>query len=72
TLPDVSCEYLLKFCVEFNGGVGIPNLKLIFPYQNNSNFVFLGEVTFLNDPINPCDPPEMITMQETPQTPTIG
>ena len=39
TLPDESCEYLLKFCVEFNGGVGIPYLKLIFPYQNNSNFV---------------------------------
>ena len=72
TLPDVSCEYLLKFCVEFNGAVGSPNLKLIFPYQNNSNFVFLGEVTLLNDPINPCHPPEIITMQETPQTPTIG
>ena len=28
TLPDVSCKYLLKFCVEFNGGVGSPNFKL--------------------------------------------
>ena len=71
TLPDISCEHLLKFCVEFSGGVGSPNFKLIFPYQNNSDFVFLGEVTFLNDPIN-CDPPELITMRIPPQTPTIG
>ena len=72
SLPDISCEYLLKFCVEFDRGVGVPNLKLIFPYQNNSDFVFLGEVTFLNDPVNQCDPPELITMQVPPQTPTIG
>ena len=25
-LPNVSCEYLLKFCVRFNGGVAAPNL----------------------------------------------
>ena len=73
TLPDKSCEYLLKFCVRFNGGVGAPNLKLMFPNQNNSDFVFLGEVTFLNDPNNnQCNPPELITVQVPPQTLTIG
>ena len=35
--------------MEFNGGVGSPNFKLMFPYQSNSDFVFLVEVTFLNE-----------------------
>ena len=66
TLPNVSCEYLLKFCVEFNMGVGIPNLKLTFPYQTDSDFEFLGEVTFtiLN---SPCDPPQLITVRVLPE-----
>ena len=73
TISQASCDHLLKFCVEL-GGAGIPNLNLVFPYQSNSDYVFLGEVTFLNDPTinNQCDPPELITMQVTPQTPTIG
>ena len=64
TLPDVSCEYLFKFCVRFNGGVSAPNFKFTFPYQNNSNFAFLGEVTFINVPIqnSQCDPPQLITI----------
>ena len=63
TLPDVSCEYLLKFCVEFNTGVSAPNLRLVFPHQNDSDFIFLGEVTFINVPVpnSPCDPPQLIT-----------
>ena len=73
-LPNVSCEYLLKFCMEFNMGVATPNLKLMFPYQNNSNFVFLGEVTFINIPIqnSPCDPPQLITMRVSPLSSTEG
>ena len=72
TLSEVSCEYLWKVCVRFNGGISIPNFNLVFPYQSNSNFVFLGEVTFLNDPINfQCSPPELVTVT-TPQPLTIG
>ena len=70
TISQVSCDHLLKFCVEL-GGASVPYLNLVFPYQNNSDFVFLGEVTFLNDPVNnQCDPPELITMQVIPQPST--
>ena len=70
SLPDTSCDYLWNFCVPFGGGVGVPNFNLVFPYQNSSNFVFLGEVTFVDDPINDqCSPPELIT---TGQPPTIS
>ena len=69
TLSEESCEYLLRFCVPFNQGIGNPNLNLVFPYQNNSNFVFLGEITFLDDP-NPCDQPILITSRIAPQTST--
>ena len=74
TLPDMSCEYLWTFCVQFNGGVGFPNINLVFPYQNNSDFVSLGEVTFLNDPdpTSLCGPPKPITMRVTPQTSSTG
>ena len=73
-LPNVSCEHLLKFCVEFNTGVSIPNLILMFSYQNNSNFVFLGEVIFINIPVqnSPCDPPQRITMRIPPQSSNEG
>ena len=70
TLSDMSCEYLWKVCVQFSGGTGAPNFNLVFPYQNNSDFVFLGEVTFLNDldPTSLCGPPELISTQVTPTT----
>ena len=58
--------------MRFSGGVATPNFNLVFPYQNNSDLVFLDEVTFLNNPTNPqCDPPEQITMRVTPPS-TIG
>ena len=70
-LPNISCEYLWKFCVQFTAST--PYLNLVFPYQDNSSFVFLGEVTFLNDLNNPqCGPPEMITMTITPEPSTGG
>ena len=63
-LPDVSCEYLLKFCVQFSSSTGTSYFNFVFPHQNNSNSVFLGEITFMNDPNNHlCGPPELITMQ---------
>ena len=68
TLSEVSCEYLWRFCIAF--GVSVPNINLVFPYQNNSDFVFLGEVTFLSDPdpMSLCGAPELITMRVTPTT----
>ena len=62
-LLNISCEYLLKFCVQFSASAGNPYFNLVFPYQNNSDFVFLGEVAFLNDPDNrQCGPPELILL----------
>ena len=63
-LLNTSCDHLIRFCVEFSGGVSVPYFNLEFPYQTNSNssFVFLGEVTFLRNAAEPCGPPELITM----------
>ena len=68
SLLNMSCDHLIKFCVDFNSGVSSPYFNLEFPYQMNSNseFVFLGEVTFLSDSID-CGPPELITMPATLQ-----
>ena len=62
-LLKTSCDYLFKFCVELAGGVMVRYLNVEFPFQNNSDFVFLGEVTFLNvlDPNEACGEPELIT-----------
>ena len=65
SLLRTSCDHLIKFCVEFNRAVSVSFFDLEFPYQNNSDFVFLGEVTFLNGGAEPCDPPELITMPVT-------
>ena len=69
TLSEESCEYLLKFCVPFSGATSIPNFNLVFPYQNNSHLVFLGEITLMDD-TSPCDQPELITSRIAPQTST--
>ena len=42
-----------------------PLFDLEFPYQNDSDFVFLAEVMFLNGGAEPCDPPKLITMPVT-------
>ena len=65
SLPSTSCDHLIKFCVELAGAVSTPFFNLQFPYQNNSNLVFLGEVTFLDGGADPCNPPELITMPVT-------
>ena len=69
SLLSTSCDHLIKFCVEFTGGISLRYFNLEFPYQTNSNssFVFLGEVTFLNGGAEPCDLPELITMPVTLQ-----
>ena len=71
TLTDTSCNHLIKFCVEFTSGTGLQFLILEFPYQTNSNWVFLGEVTFLDGGSSACDPPELIDFT-TPPPPTTG
>ena len=66
TLLQTSCDYLLKFCVPLSGGLHSRYFNLEFPYQNNSDFVFLGEVTFLNVVTGEsCGQPELITSTVT-------
>ena len=55
SLRATSCNHLLKFCVKFSA-TGSQFYSLQFPYLESSNYVFLGEVTFLNAPGEPCDP----------------
>ena len=63
-LSEVSCSHLIKFCVELRGASSVPAYDLEFPFQVNSSFIFIGEVTFLNGGIEPCDEPELITLPE--------
>ena len=62
SLTNTSCDYLLNFCVDFPIAQ-VTHYNIIFPYQNNSNSVFLGEVKFINyiEYNIPCDLPELIT-----------
>ena len=65
SLSRTSCDYLIEFCVDFNGATSVSSFDLEFPHQNDSDFVFLAEVTFLNGGAEPCDPPKLITMPVT-------
>ena len=65
TLSITSCDYLLKFCVQLGGGASPRYFNLVFPYQNNSDFVFLGEVTFLNVVDRQCGQPVPIMLTVT-------
>ena len=63
TLPNISCDHLIKFCVTIMGATN--KIAFIFPDEGNSDYVFLAEVTFLNilDRNNMnvmCEPPELI------------
>ena len=66
TLTATSCDHLIRFCVDFGSVFMLPYYILEFPYQNNSDFVFLDEVTFSNLIDAPCPQPELITMTVTP------
>ena len=68
TLTATSCDHLIKFCVDFGSVFTLPYYILEFPYQNNSDFVFLDEVIFSNLLDAPCPQPELITMTVTPPT----
>ena len=65
TLTATSCDYIIKFCVDFGSVFTLPYYILEFPYQNNSDFVFLNEVTFSNLDGANCPPPELVTMPVT-------
>ena len=62
-MQNTSCDQLLVFCVEYSGGMSSRYMNLEFPFVSGavSNFVFLGEVTFLNGSGEPCSPPRLIT-----------
>ena len=66
SLRTTSCNHLLKFCVKFSA-IGSQFYSIQFPYQESSNYIFLGEVTFLNAAGEPCDPrtPEEIIAPST-------
>ena len=55
-----SCDHLIKFCVDFDSATSVPYFNLEFPYRNNSNYVFLGEVTFVDLGAQPCSQPELV------------
>ena len=69
-LSNTSCDHLIRFCVDLNGAVSVTAFDLEFPYQNNSDFVFLAEVTLLDGGAEPCSPPELITVPVTRFLPT--
>ena len=71
-MQNTSCDQLLVFCVEYSGGMSSRYINLEFPFVSGavSNFVFLGEVTFLNGSGEPCGPPRLVT--EAVTRPTVG
>lgn len=74
SLQTTSCSHLLKFCVKFAGTTSSQYFSIQFPYQEGSNYVFLGEVAFLNAAGDPCDPrmPEAIAAPSTTRLPATG
>ena len=66
-MQNTSCDQLLIFCVEYSGGMSSRYINIEFPFVSDavSNFVFLGEVTFLNGSGEPCNPPRLVTEATT-------
>ena len=66
-MQNTSCDQLLVFCVEYSGGMSSRYINIEFPFVSDavSNFVFLGEVTFLNGSGEPCNPPRLVTEATT-------
>ena len=63
-MQNTSCDQLLIFCVKYSGGMSSRYINIEFPFSVSdavSNFVFLGEVTFLNGSGEPCSPPRLVT-----------
>ena len=60
SLQNTSCYHLIKFCLDFGLSTTIGFFTLEFPYQIDSDYVFLGEVTFYDGDSSSCDAPELI------------
>ena len=61
SLLNTSCDYLLKFCVQYAGEGSSRFINLEFPFVEgaNNSQVFVGEVTFVDGGGAPCGPPEL-------------
>ena len=66
SLQHTSCDHLIKFCLDFNLSTTLQFFVLEFPYQTDSDYVFLGEVTFYDDGSSSCDAPELINATTYP------
>ena len=64
SLPNTSCDYMIKFCIRYSGTESSRFVNLDFPFvaDTNTSRVFVGEVTFLNGGGLPCRSPELVTM----------
>ena len=62
-MQNTYCDHLLVFCVKYSGGMSSRYINIEFPFVRDavSNFVFLGEITFLNGRGEPCGPPRLVT-----------
>ena len=61
SLSNISCDYLLKFYVNFTSKVNSSHFNIEFPNLTSDNYVFMGEVSFLSG-AGDCEqwPPEFI------------
>ena len=64
-LRHTSCNHLIKFCLDFGVSSTSQFFTLEFPYQADSDYVFLGEVTFFGGSLS-CDVPELINATTYP------
>ena len=60
SLQNTSCDHLIKFCLDFGSSTTLRFFTLEFPYHIDSDYVFLGEVTFYDGGSLSCDAPELI------------
>ena len=55
-IMNISCDHLLVFCVKYNPAQPPTRfINLEIPHSSSGDFVFLGEVTFLNGGNKPCN-----------------
>ena len=66
-LQNTSCNHLIKFCLDFGLSTTSRFFTLEFPHQIDSDFVFLGEVTFYDGGSSSCDAPELIDATTYPR-----
>ena len=67
TLQNASCSHLIKFCLDFGLSTTLRFFTLEFPYETDSDYVFLGEVSFFDGGSLSCDAPELINATTYPR-----